>query len=150
MEVLDDRIVSFIHKMWMRLFTKAVTKDMKLKLIRSKVDPCMFYKETYGEIDLIVIVYIDDTIVTGDGQRCEEFIQEFGTKFTIKVQSPMIKHLGVKYIRGKDVQGFYLKASMNEMAEQIVKEYEEINHWLRKKINQKVQELTFSRMKGKS
>ena len=55
--------------LWQKDFTKTVTEDMKFDLIQSKVDPCLYFKkDENGVVILMVIVYVDDTIVTGKAQ----------------------------------------------------------------------------------
>ena len=59
--------------LWMKQFTKTITKDMERELKQILVDPCMFYRMENNQVILIVIVYVDDTIVTGTPEDVDMF-----------------------------------------------------------------------------
>lgn len=110
--------------LWLKLFTKTVTKEMNYNLQRSKVDPCLYFKKGHDQkVMIMVIVYVDDTIICGQKEEVKKFKEEFVTKFELSEQGELRKHLEVWYEFGADEHGKYLKASMNEMVKSIIQQY---------------------------
>ena len=95
---------------------------MKMGLTQSVVDPCMFFcfDEDKKVIELMVILYVDDTILSGKKEFVNEFKKEFGAFFTVKHMGKLRMHLGVKYEWTKENNETVLVASMKDMAMNII------------------------------
>ena len=91
------------------------------------MDPCLLYKKNdKGETQLLVVMYVDDVLVSGQPKTIRWFLNEFKKKFKITELGQMKKHLGIWYEWKKDSGGEpYVKATMNEMIKEIVAKYEE-------------------------
>ena len=97
---------------------------MKNGLTQRNVDPCMFYSKKNGKLMLMVILDVDSIIVSGSINEVNELKREFGRFFIITDEGVMKQHLGVSYEWVKDEKGKWLDATMNEMANSIIKDYE--------------------------
>ncbi len=91
---------------------------------QSLVDPCIFYKKQNGRLCLMAALYVDDTLLAGTPREIEQFKRIVRRKFKIQDLGEIRKHLGVRYSRGKDSHGSYLKTEMNDFRKEMVQDYE--------------------------
>ena len=100
---------------WQRCFVETCTdKEGNIKLTQSQVDPCLLYKRNdKGETTLLVVMYVDDILVSGQPKTIRWFMNEFKQKFKITELGQMKKHLGIWYDWKKDQDGEpYVRATM--------------------------------------
>ena len=112
---------------WQRCFVEVCTMDKgEIKLKQSQVDPCLLYKQDKdGKLVLIVVMYVDDVMVSGMPDMIRWFMTEFKKKFNITEMGQMKKHLGIWYDWKRDTNGEpYVVARMDEMIDEIVEKYE--------------------------
>ena len=105
---------------WMKTFSKHLMEQ--LKMIQSKTDPCIFYKEKNGKVVLIMALYVDDTLCLGIKEELEWMYKEIQRKFKIEKLGRLKKHLGIWY-EWKTEKGtgeLYLEASMPKLIEEII------------------------------
>ena len=97
-----------------------------LNLTQSKADPCVFYRKTKNGTPLVMVIcHVDDCCIMGKRKYVQEIKtrlkQEFGTVEDGKLR----KLLGVRYEWKKDQDNeTYITMTMNDKAEEIVKNYE--------------------------
>ena len=109
---------------WMNTFTDLVTQNLNMK--QSKADPCLFIREnTDGTPILLVVVYVDDVLVTGPLDLVNEFKHKVHNYYAITDLGLLRKHCGVWYTWHMDELGTtYLQANMTAFAQQLVMDYE--------------------------
>jgi hypothetical protein len=108
---------------WTRTFAAHLTK---IGMIQSQVDPCLFYKKdpNNGKIVLLVICFVDDQICNGTKTEIEWLKKKVRERFNIQDLGRLKKFLGIWYEWGRDNDGPFVKATMNDMAATIVEDYE--------------------------
>ena len=111
---------------WMKTFSDYLKH---IGLIQSKVDPCMFYKhDEKGELCLIMVMYVDDTLVAGRREEVKWCYEKIRERFNIDELGNLNKHPGIWYEWMKDEKGeSYLKATMPEMVKEIIQDYEKLD-----------------------
>ena len=55
----------------------------------------MFYMKEDNKLVIIVILYVDDTVISGKQNEINDFKLEFGTLFTVTYEGQLNKNLGV-------------------------------------------------------
>jgi hypothetical protein len=99
---------------WMRTFSKYLKEN---GMTQSKVDPCLFYsKNANGEMDLLLTLFVDDTLVAGKRKRVQWLYAMIKKRFNIDILGKLKKLLGVWWTWHKDNNGqTYLEADMKKM-----------------------------------
>jgi hypothetical protein len=108
-------------RQWSKKLTEILT--IRMKLIQSLVDPCLFYLKRNMTLVLLVGTHVDDQQVAGTYDAIRSFKQELATYFTIKELGPVKKHLGVYYNFGRDAVGAYVEANMIDFANGMTMDY---------------------------
>ena len=72
----------------------------------------------------IVVVYCDDSIITGFRTVVDRLKKGISGTVTISDLGKLVRHLGVDYEFGRDDYGNYIKSSMTEYIESIVRDFE--------------------------
>jgi hypothetical protein len=98
---------------------------LKMGMIQSRADPCVWFKLKDGKLWLIIAVYVDDIVYTGSPQARKWFKEQVKTRFNIADLGLLSKHLGVWYQKKKDKSGTYFELSMSKYQGEIVSDYEE-------------------------
>jgi hypothetical protein len=95
-------------------------------MIQSKVDPCLFYKKdpNNGKVILLIITFVDGNACVGTKEEIEWLKKKVREKFNITDLGKLKKFRGIWYDWGRDENGPFVKASMNDMAKTIVDDYE--------------------------
>jgi hypothetical protein len=95
-----------------------------LGLKQCKTDPCLFCLfDEDGSLLVIVVVYCDDCIIAG---RSKWVIQiKIGISGQVKISDlgNLKGHLGVDYKFGCDAHGPYIRSSMTEYLESMVRDF---------------------------
>ena len=108
---------------WSKTLESHLVNVMMMK--QSLVDPCLyFWKDTEGQLILVVVIHVDDIALGGKKKTIEKFKAGLRERFGITELGVLKKHLGVWYEWGRDKNGPYVKASMPEMAKAIVLDFE--------------------------
>ena len=112
-----------------RCWYKKLADTLKrIGLERSICDPCVYYgKDQGGNINLVLIVVVDDTLCIGETETILKFKEEFKKNFTVTDLGRLKKHLGVWYERKKDEEGEYFELSMTDFAKEMIEDYEKAN-----------------------
>jgi hypothetical protein len=106
----------------MHTFAKILTK---LGLVQCKTDPCLFtLHDKSGNLLAIVAVYCDDSIIAGFRIVVDRLKKGMSGAVTISDLGKLVRHLGVDYEFGRDDFGNYIKSSMTEYIESIVRDFE--------------------------
>ncbi|KAI2499054.1 Reverse transcriptase (RNA-dependent DNA polymerase) [Fragilaria crotonensis] len=109
-------------RLWMYTFAKILTK---LGLVQCKTDPCLFtLHDESGNLMAIVVVYCDDSIITGFRTVVDRLKKGISGAVAISDLGKLVRHLGVDYEFGRDDYGNYIKSSMTEYIESIVRDFE--------------------------
>jgi hypothetical protein len=109
-------------RLWMHTFAKILTK---LGLVQCKTDPCLFtLHDKSGNLLAIVAVYCDDSIIAGFRIVVDRLKKGMSGAVTISDLGKLVRHLGVDYEFGRDDFGNYIKSSMTEYIESIVRDFE--------------------------
>jgi hypothetical protein len=109
-------------RLWMYTFAKILTK---LGLVQCKTDPCLFtLHDESDNLMAIVVVYCDDSIITGFRTVVDRLKKGISGAVTISDLGKLVRHLGVDYEFGRDDYGNYIKSSMTEYIESIVRDFE--------------------------
>ena len=120
---VDAALLYFIR------FTEYAISPEGLNLTQSKADPCVFYKrnanrETIG----MIVVYVDDNLICGNKGFVTEMKIKLKQKFGVVEDGQLKKLLGVRY-EWRDTGNIEMARvflSMDDKAEEIVKEYEKV------------------------
>jgi hypothetical protein len=95
-------------------------------LKQSLTDPCVFYKKDNDETTLIVICYVDDTMLVGMPQEVEWFKTRIKERFKFTNQGQLKKHLGVNYAYHRDENDDeYIVATMDKLVNKVIKTFED-------------------------
>jgi len=109
-------------RLWMYTFAKILAK---LGLVQCKTDPCLFtLHDEFDNLLAIVVVYCDDSIITGFRTVVDRLKQGISGAVTISDLGKLERHLGVDYEFGLDEYGSYIKSSMTEYIASIVRDFE--------------------------
>jgi Reverse transcriptase (RNA-dependent DNA polymerase) len=97
---------------WMKTFIN-ILKGEGMNLNQSATDPCLFYKHRGGNVVLILILYVDDTLCAGERKEVEWAYKKIEEKIKIVKLGKLKIHLGIMYDWKQDKLGnTYLEASM--------------------------------------
>ena len=112
---------------FMRFTTFATSQD-GLKMTQSESDPCVFFRRNkQGEIDIMIIIYVDDCMLIGTQESVNETKAKLRTEFGTTEDGQLKKLLGVRYDWEKTTDGEpYIKMSMNDKADEIIDSYQKI------------------------
>ena len=106
----------------MATFSKILTR---LGLKQCKTDPCLFtLHDDKGNLLALVVVYCDDSIITGFRDHVTRLKKGISDAVTISDLGKLVRHLGVDYEFGTDTNGKYLKSSMTDYLQAIVRDFE--------------------------
>ena len=84
--------------MWYQKFDTYV---LSLRFLRSKSDPCVYYKSENGHI-LIIVLYVDDMLFIGNGKRMISNLKpRLATQFEMKDLGAARYILGIEIIRDR-------------------------------------------------
>jgi hypothetical protein len=111
---------------WMLTFSKFLKEE--LGLLQSKSDPCVFYKlDNDGTPILILVIYVDDTMICGAESEVKRAYEEIEKRFNIEKLGKLFKHLGIwwEWRVGKDGE-VYLVATMPQMVKEIAEAYRNV------------------------
>ena len=110
----------------LRYFLKFKRILSELGLIQCVSDPCLFFREDEnGILLLLVVVHVDDSLITGKKSEVDRFMDEFENYLKIERLGPLRKHLGVWWEFCTDDDGeIYLEASMEKMRNEIILDFE--------------------------
>jgi hypothetical protein len=108
---------------WLKTLTKLLEE---IGLTQSLADPCLFYlkNKNTDEFILLVIFHVDDAMACGAKAEVEWLKTKVREKNNITDLGRMDKYLGIRYEWQRDKDGPFVKATMNDMAETIVKDFE--------------------------
>jgi hypothetical protein len=78
----------------MRTFSKHLKEN---GLTQRKVDPCLLFysQKENGEMDLLLRLFVDDTLVAGKRKRVKWLYGMIKKRFNIDIWGKLKKHLGV-------------------------------------------------------
>ena len=109
-------------RLWMATFSKILTR---LGLKQCKTDPCLFtLHDDKGNLLALVVVYCDDSIITGFREHVTRLKKGISDAVTISDLGKLVRHLGVDFAFGTDTNGKYLKSSMTDYLQAIVRDFE--------------------------
>ena len=109
-------------RLWMATFAKIL---IKLGLTQCKTDPCLFILfDADGKLLALVVVYCDDTIITGIRKYVDQIKKGISDAVTISDLGKLVRHLGVDYEFGQDKSGKYVRSSMTDYLDAIVRDFE--------------------------
>ena len=82
-------------------------------LMRSQSDPCLYVKrDKPGEVDLIVVLYVDDMMIVGDLQDVEKFKKAIGERYQIQDLGELKWMLGMEFKRDRKNRAIEINQSM--------------------------------------
>jgi hypothetical protein len=101
-------------------------QDVYRTVKRNRHDACLFYKRdpNTNEVNLVVIVYVDDILCCGPKKEIEWLKLQVRKSNNITELGQLNKYLGLWYEWGRDKNGPFVKARMNDMAKAIIDYYE--------------------------
>jgi hypothetical protein len=107
---------------WLKTFTR------QLKQIGTTpgiVDPCLFFERdpNTNKVNLLVIVYVDDILCGGPKKETEWLKLQVRKSNNITELGRLNKYLRLWYEWGRDKDGPFVQATMNDMAETIIDYY---------------------------
>ena len=94
-------------------------------LTQCKTDPCLFtLHDPDGNLLALVAVYCDDSIITGIRKHVDRIKKGISDAVAISDLGNLVRHLGVDYETGRDKSGKYIRSSMTDYLEAIVRDFE--------------------------
>jgi hypothetical protein len=109
-------------RLWMMTFAKIL---INLGLTQCKTDPCLFtLHDPDGNLLVLVVVYCDDSIITGIRKHVDRIKKGISDAVAISDLGNLVRHLGVDYETGRDKSGKYIRSSMTDYLEAIVRDFE--------------------------
>ena len=82
-------------------------------------DPCIFRKQS-DDSTIVVLVYVDDFLITGKGQKLQETINSLDEKFALRNLVEIKSFLGLKITRTTDT----LTLSQPDYTRKILKRFQ--------------------------
>ena len=64
-----------------------------------KAEPCVFRKKVGDEISLMAGVHVDDIIVSGEHDVCDQFFKQLRERFPVKNQGERNMYTGCAFVR---------------------------------------------------
>ena len=95
-----------------------------LKLEQCVSEPTVFFKRDSRGLRLIVITFVDDIMVGGPQEEVDWFKEKIQERFKITEEGVLKKHLGIIYDWKKDENGPIVEATMENMVQDILGDYE--------------------------
>ncbi|KAI2512112.1 GAG-pre-integrase domain [Fragilaria crotonensis] len=109
-------------RLWMMTFAKIL---INLGLTQCKTDPCLFtLHDPDGNLLLLVVVYCDDSIITGIRKHVDRIKKGISDAVAVSDLGNLVRHLGVDYETGRDQTGKYIRSSMTDYLQAIVRDFE--------------------------
>ena len=100
---------------WNKAFIKLCT-DNEIGCIQSQADPCILYKRNKtGELQLIVALYVDNVLISGNEKEIYMFKTKFKQTYKITDLGNLKKHIGIWYKWIKKEEGSTIKMHMDDM-----------------------------------
>jgi hypothetical protein len=110
----------------LQFFKAYKTTLLGMGMTQSKSDPCVFFKHDKGELVLMAVIHVDDTLLTGTQDWVDWFKEGIGKRFDYTDQGKLSKHLGITYDWNETADGEpYIMATIPKLVKQIVDTYEE-------------------------
>ena len=110
--------------LWYNTLTNFLRNE--LKMIQSKTDPCVFYKQYKGHTLVIMGITVDDSLLIGERSEIEWLKTQIERKFKITDLGELSKHLGVRYNFLTDETGdMQIDSRMSEYEEDMIKQHED-------------------------
>ena len=111
-----------------------LTDPKGMGMTQSKADPCVFFKKVNGEVKLIAMLHVDDTLLVGPPEEFEWFKKGVSKRFKYTFEDKLKKHLGVWYEWQKDENGnMCLIATMPTLVEEIINKAETMSRKFKNK-----------------
>ena len=104
---------------WHLLLVKWLVEVMGME--QSKAEPCIFRKMINGKVTLMIGVHVDDIIVSGEKDVCDEFFSELKERFPVKHQGELKMYTGCAFER--DWENGILEISQTAFVENLVSQY---------------------------
>ena len=95
----------------------------RMGMMQSKTDPCVWYKVKDDKLWLIVAVYVDDIVYSGDEEARQWFKNEVQKRFKITDLGKLKKHLGVWYEKKRDEKGPYYQLTMQKYQSDLISDW---------------------------
>ena len=90
----------------------------KMGLEQSLKDPCLLVrKNASGLVVLGVVIYVDDILMAGPKAEIDKFIQEFGSRFSVKAMGDLTEYVGANFKRTKNGYVIDQHRLINKMVE---------------------------------
>ena len=102
----------------MLLVNRLVEED---GLEQCKAEPCVFWLMVENEVSLMVGVHLDDIIVSGGNNACENFFAQLKERFPVKNQGELKMYTGCVSVR--DWESGVLEMNQTAYAENLVAQY---------------------------
>lgn len=75
---------------WFKLVKSYI---MKLGFTQNQADPCTFFKlSDVGELEIVLALFVDDTLTTGNEKSVQNFRKEFRNRFRVSEKGGICKH----------------------------------------------------------
>ena len=113
-------------RMWNNKINKTL---LKLNFIRSKSEPCVYYKkDNRGNILCILAIYVDDIIISGKKDEINFVKTEIKKVFDLSDIGPVDFIIGIKFIKIKDGYIIHQLQFLNKILEKFeIDKYYEIS-----------------------
>ena len=93
----------------------------KIGMEQCKAEPCVFRKIVKNEVSLMVGVHVDDIIVSGEQDLCDEFLSQLKQRFPVKNLGELKMYTGCAFERDWD-KGI-LEMNQTAFAKNMVQQY---------------------------
>ena len=113
----------------LRFYMKFKTILVKhIGLIQSKADPCIFFSQhADGSLRLLLGTHVDDTLICGQKDDIDHFLNQFEKHLKIDRLGPLTKHLGVWWnLVPQDDGTIHAVGTMEKMRMAIIAQFEEV------------------------
>lgn len=104
-------------RQWFKKLTDYLTNEGKFA--QCVKDPCIFRKQS-DDSTIVVLVYVDDFLITGKGQKLQETINSLDEKFALRNLGEIKSFLGLKITRTTDT----LTLSQPDYTRKILKRFQ--------------------------
>ena len=94
---------------------------MSLKFHQNPADPCTFFKlDKAGKLKIVLALFVDDTLTTGEKEVVHEFREEFRNRFRVSEKGGICKHfLSIRHSEDEN----YVYMDQTTYINQKLKEY---------------------------
>ena len=93
----------------------------KIGMEQCKAEPCVFRKIIKNEVPLMVGVHVDDIIVSGEQDLCDEFFSQLKQRFAVKNLGELKTYTGCAFERDWDMGD--LEMNQTAFAKNMLKQY---------------------------